>query len=345
MGAPRFRLQLFGTPDLTNGDGRSVHSVLAQPKRFALLAYIAAVEPSGPQTRETLLAMFWPESDAEHARNSLSQSLTYLRRSLGGDLFRASAEAVEINKDALVTDVVEFPMACGCGRLEDAVGLYRGDLLTGFHITDAPQFERWVDAERGRLARRAGGVALGGSLGRRRKGRPRRCSEVGPPCSRMGAAERIGTPPADGGARFVRQQRDCDRGLRCFSRSLSADLELSAAPETEALVNRIRDRRNPSDGAVVVPESFTEPETTSANDTPNLPTRVEASGKAGRPGRRLPARLLIAAGALAWPRSRPLASEGSGRSRSTTRAYSSPRSRTARETRTSTCSDTWCRIG
>lgn len=42
-----FRLRLLGLPDLTRPDGPQVLSLLAQPKRIAILAYLAA--DSAPQ--------------------------------------------------------------------------------------------------------------------------------------------------------------------------------------------------------------------------------------------------------------------------------------------------------
>src|SRR4029079_8800378 len=36
--------------------------------------------------------------------------------------------------------------------LSGAVRLYRGPFLDGFFLTGAPEFERWVERERGRLA-------------------------------------------------------------------------------------------------------------------------------------------------------------------------------------------------
>src|SRR2546422_3737729 len=37
------------------------------------------------------------------------------------------------------------------GRLADALDLYRGDLLEGFFIRGAPEFEQWLEDERVRL--------------------------------------------------------------------------------------------------------------------------------------------------------------------------------------------------
>ena len=46
--------------------------------------------------------------------------------------------------------------ALGSGRPPDAVAVYGGPLLDGFHVDDAPEFERWLDGERNRLAREYG---------------------------------------------------------------------------------------------------------------------------------------------------------------------------------------------
>ena len=75
-------LRLFGTVVLRADDGRELRSVVVQPKRLALLAYLAAA-PGGRHRRDTLLAVFWPDLDSTHARGALNKSLHYLRRSLG----------------------------------------------------------------------------------------------------------------------------------------------------------------------------------------------------------------------------------------------------------------------
>src|SRR5205823_2735077 len=41
------------------------------------------------------------------------------------------------------------------GHAEQALDLYRGSLFNGFHVSEVPEFERWLDEERERLRRRA----------------------------------------------------------------------------------------------------------------------------------------------------------------------------------------------
>ena len=58
----------LGTTSLTVGPDEDIVSVLSQPKRLALLAYLAIGRPPGFHRRSTLLALFWPEQDEQHAR-------------------------------------------------------------------------------------------------------------------------------------------------------------------------------------------------------------------------------------------------------------------------------------
>ena len=66
------QFRTLGTLDLRAADGRELHSLLAQPKRIALLAYLCIAQPRGYHRRDTLLGLFWPDSDQEHARTSWS---------------------------------------------------------------------------------------------------------------------------------------------------------------------------------------------------------------------------------------------------------------------------------
>jgi serine/threonine-protein kinase len=62
--------RLLGSLDLTGPEG-TLRSVLAQPKRVALLAYLAVATPNGFHCRDKLLGLFWPESDQERGRGAL----------------------------------------------------------------------------------------------------------------------------------------------------------------------------------------------------------------------------------------------------------------------------------
>jgi adenylate cyclase len=163
------RLQLLGTVDLRR-DAVEVRSVLSQPKRLALLAYLASATPRGFHSRDTLLALFWPESDQERARNSLRQALHQLRRSLGDDVVVSRGDReVGLDPARFSCDAAEFDEALEEGRFEDALKLYRGDLLPGFFIDDAAEAERWLEEERAR--RRRAAVDAAGRLAEREEAR------------------------------------------------------------------------------------------------------------------------------------------------------------------------------
>jgi TolB-like protein len=150
------RLTTLGTIDLRAGDGRSVLSVLQQPKRLALLVYLSLSRPGTFARRDTLLALFWPESDERSARNALSQALHRLRTSLGPDVIVARGDdEVGIERGRLWCDVMAFREALERGDHSSAAFLYGGEFLRGFHVDASSEFEQWVDEVRARLEREA----------------------------------------------------------------------------------------------------------------------------------------------------------------------------------------------
>jgi len=149
------RLRTLGALDVRGSDSEELRAVLAQPKRAALLTYLALATPRGPHRRDTLLALFWPELDADHARDALSQAVRFLRRSLGAELLISrNGDELDLEWEQVWCDAVAFEEELNAGRLADALELYRGELLEGFHVTNAPEFERWLQTERERLSRR-----------------------------------------------------------------------------------------------------------------------------------------------------------------------------------------------
>ena len=132
-------LRTLGTLDLHSAEGRELNSLLAQPKRIALLAYLCIAQPRGFHRRDTLLGLFWPDSDQEHARTSLRKSLHILRRALGDDaILSRGDEEVAVDFQLVSCDTAAFEASVKANRLEEALGLYRGDLLAGFFIDEAP---------------------------------------------------------------------------------------------------------------------------------------------------------------------------------------------------------------
>ena len=138
-------------------DERSGGPAPALPKRRAqaALAVLAVCGDLGC-TRERLLALLWPESDEASARHGLRDALHAIRRALGPEAVPSSGSHLRLDSSVVRSDAGSFTEALGSGRLADAVGVYGGPLLDGFHVDDAPEFERWLDGERTRLAREYG---------------------------------------------------------------------------------------------------------------------------------------------------------------------------------------------
>lgn len=151
-------LAVMGRLELRNADGGMVTSVLAQPKRFGLLAYLAIARPQGFRSRSEILHLFWPESDERRARNALNTAVAYLRRSLGDDVIVTRGDELGIDPDRLSCDVVAFRQAARDRRWATALDLYGGELLPAV-TAGSVEHERWIDTERRELLREAIAVA------------------------------------------------------------------------------------------------------------------------------------------------------------------------------------------
>ena len=127
-----------------------------QPKRIALLAYLAVTGDGAGRRRDELLAAFWPELGDDEARRALRQALYYLRRVLGPDVIVGEGDEVAIRRDGLRCDAVAFEQLVSDGKAEEALAIYQGDFMQGFYVPDvSSEYEEWVERTRARLRRRA----------------------------------------------------------------------------------------------------------------------------------------------------------------------------------------------
>ncbi|MEJ2215152.1 MAG: BTAD domain-containing putative transcriptional regulator [Gemmatimonadota bacterium] len=154
------RISVLGTSDLRREDGTQVQSVLHQPRRFALLVYLALASRQGPVRRDTVMGVFWADKPQDKARGALNQAVHYVRRSLGQDAIVTTGDTIELDRTLVSCDAAEFLDAVDGERWRIAADLYAGDLMPGFFDSaDAVDFEHWLDAERRRLERAASEAA------------------------------------------------------------------------------------------------------------------------------------------------------------------------------------------
>ncbi len=147
-------LQLLGAIDVRASHLDGTQAVLTQPKRLALLLYLALAEPAGLHARDRLLALLWPEAADGSSRHSLRNALHALRQALGGEAIVTRGEAyVGLDVGAVRCDALALRAHLAAGRLDEAVALWTGDLAPGFHVSGAPDFERWLEDQRVELLR------------------------------------------------------------------------------------------------------------------------------------------------------------------------------------------------
>lgn len=232
----------LGTLDLRDpADDRGIGALLAQPKRVAFLAYLAASPARHFHHRDTLIGLFWPESTESRARHSFSQTMYQLRRALGREaIVTRGGNELALADEPLWCDTRAFAAALAAGRREEALELYRGDFLAGFHLPGNIEFEQWLTTERARLRemavaaaravageRQAGGDLLDATRWLRLAGR-------WAPYNEELLRELLV---------LLQHQGDRIGALReydAFAKRVARDLELEPSAATTAVVERIR---------------------------------------------------------------------------------------------------------
>ena len=153
--SPKLKLSLFGSPQVEL-EGRSV--TIKRRKALAILIYLAVTGEA--QRRDTFAMLLWPNSSQSNARTALRRDLSALNRALDKAWLVIDRETVSlVDSPDLWLDIKQFQQqlaacqahdhpaeeACpAClDRLTEAVNLYRDDFLTGFTLSDCPDFDEW----------------------------------------------------------------------------------------------------------------------------------------------------------------------------------------------------------
>lgn len=147
------RLETFGGLSLSDGTRARVTT---QRRRLALLALLGVAGERG-LSRDKLIGCLWPESTSHGAHHSLEQLLYTLRRQLDDAIF-VGTDPLALSSAVITCDVSAFEAALARGAPAEAVALYRAPFLDGFFLTEAPEFESWVEGERARFARQYAGA-------------------------------------------------------------------------------------------------------------------------------------------------------------------------------------------
>ena len=122
-------------------------------RKVALLAFLALRQR--PVSRDTLLEIFWGGHDEVHARHSLSDATSHLRRILGHGIIVATRAELSLARDApLVVDAIEFAeLAAQPAERRRAIEMYGGRFMDGVYVDGSDSFDLWVSSEQLRLER------------------------------------------------------------------------------------------------------------------------------------------------------------------------------------------------
>ncbi|MEZ4586396.1 MAG: BTAD domain-containing putative transcriptional regulator [Gemmatimonadales bacterium] len=236
----RTRLEVLGTVRVSGRDPTAGTTVPTHERALGLLTYLALAEPPGFHRRDKLLAVFWPELDTTRARHALRQTVHLLRRWLGPVIARRGDRELGIDWAAFECDGGEFRDACRAGESDRAVRLYGGDLLDGFGIANAPEFERWLEDARAELRRQAVGAGLAAARGHAARGEAGETKRLASWVARLAPLDEEVARSAMGLLESAGDRAGAIDVYRRLEASLEAELEVEPSPETRALVDELR---------------------------------------------------------------------------------------------------------
>ncbi len=223
-------------------NGELLTGEAAWPKSLALIVYMAR-EP-GPDRREEILGVLWPDLEEKRARRALNQLLYTLRKASPDLDLESVSGAVDFGREVRL-DVEEFESRLEAGDLEGAVALYGGPFLVDLRV-DAPEFDHWADRQRADLARKFRRAALQLATQAKEAGD---CESAVVLCRRL-----VDADPLDDEAQHLlieclHLRGDRVAALRQFDayrESLAHELEVEPLDHTRELVARIRGELGPA---------------------------------------------------------------------------------------------------
>jgi len=261
---PGLEIRLLGPPRV-QASGQALP--IRRRRALALAAYLAATRT--PHTRESLAALFWPDTGREDALAQLRNHLWVLRRSGFSPWLATEGEMVELRSgEGLWVDVREHrrllkSAGLVAGRrppldaraepaLTEAVELYQGHFLAGFSLAGSYPFEEWQLREEEAL-KTAQGSALDALIRLR--------EERGDLDEALASARlRADLDPLDERALRMRMTLLARAGRRTealhlydrFNKLIARELEVAPSRETVLLRNEIL-ARDPGQSSAPIP--------------------------------------------------------------------------------------------
>lgn len=147
---PTLEINLLGDLKIVHND--VVITSQLPLKSQALLAYLAATRQK--HSRHALAGLFWGDRTEEKAKNSLRVAINGLRKLIPDHLAITRQTLGLIWDSGLLLDTGQLAelgrdyKGEGVERLFQATSAYRGDFLEGLTLTDAPEFDEWLEQQR-----------------------------------------------------------------------------------------------------------------------------------------------------------------------------------------------------
>ena len=160
----------------------------------------------GHHRREKLAGLLWPDLPEGSARTNLRHALANLRQVIGNQEAEApflsvTPQTIQIDAASEVwTDagaLARLLKSAHLQQLEQAVALYRGDLLEGFSLPDSSLFEEWTLLHRERLHRLLVDTLYGLAEAYEQRADYERALRARLAAGRAGALARGSPPPGD----------------------------------------------------------------------------------------------------------------------------------------------------
>ncbi len=142
----RCQYKLLGTLEIEE-NGRPA-AVMKYSKGCALLAYLIITRQG--YSREAVADLLWEATSTAHSLRNLRKLLHQLRPFVRE--LQVTRQQVSFQADG--TDFIDFDRLAAAlagqdiARLDEALALYKGELLDGFYLDDAPRFSEWLALER-----------------------------------------------------------------------------------------------------------------------------------------------------------------------------------------------------